>query len=241
MAQDHKDIIDSGASMTTTPRAKYFKVTRWSPPLHIKTASGSVPVQAEGKLTLRGTQPVEVDALLADITHTLVAVCHFDLSGGAVLFQNGRSYILTQPIEFDFSTVMLTGTLRNGLYELDPPNDLDTLELPPDSPTAFAAVAQPLPTWHRRLGHLNYRNLLTLRNSATGFAVAGSTSTDHHCRACLTAKNHRLPSSKAPRIEGLAHVCIVTLMAHSPHPNHLDCATSWSFWTSSHPGLSRPP
>ncbi len=103
-------------------------------------------------------------------------------------------------VEFDISAMPI---LLNSLNSATAEDELEHDQLPADSITPVLAPgsrsnAAPMIIWHRRMAHLNNRDLQSLRDHgiATGMRVIGSSKRHGYCSACIEGKATKLPYNK---------------------------------------------
>ena len=128
------------------------------------------------------------------MTSNLVAVSALEDEGNDVLFSRGRVYIL----KHGSSEKIEIGVREGGLYRL-------TAKL---LKALVHDTINPIELWHRRLAHLHYKALPTLRKVSIGLSEFG----DRHsgvCRGCALGKNDKRPfqcsDNKAKGILDLIH------------------------------------
>ncbi|GJX74093.1 putative ribonuclease H-like domain-containing protein [Tanacetum coccineum] len=164
-------------------------------------AFGSDP--KKGKITGKGkirTTNLDFDDvyLLDELKFNLFSVSKICDKKNSVLFTDTECLILSPSFKLlDESQVVLRAPRQNGVYSLDLKNIV-----PSGGITCLYANAttDESKLWHRRLGHVNFKNLNKL---VKGYLVRGLPSkvfvNDHTCVACKKGKQHKA-SCKPPSI-----------------------------------------
>ena len=117
-----------------------------------------------------------------------------------------------------YKTVLIGNTLSNGLYIIDPSEHTSlsqdknqesvafTTKIEVENPPAQEKISSTeiidMYTWHRRLGHINYKDLKQLPNVANG--ISFKVESEPLCEPCIlgkTVKNpYKLSNNKAKNV-----------------------------------------
>ena len=204
----HKDLplyLDSGASTHISCVRSDFTTFRSIEPRTI-TGVGNSSVAAIGLGAVEILIP-ETSACLTlrnvlyapDAGVRLISISRLDDSGHQLSFANGRCTVLDRS-----SGRKLAECARNSSHLYVLPGSIQSTSLSPSLPLPSPCVALPtlhatpdLETWHRRLGHANFR---TVMDMARGDVVAGMQAdlsrTPQACDACIRGKQTHQPVPK---------------------------------------------
>lgn len=117
-------------------------------------------------------------------SYSLVSVSEMARKGFTINFRN-ESVIITRQ-----GSLIASGTLTKGLYELDIDNN-NTSPL-----SAFVSNVQ---LWHERLGHVHAAGILNMakKNIVDGISIRNGNKPTEICEGCIMGKMHRSPIPKA--------------------------------------------
>lgn len=196
--------IDSGASCHMSLREDWFDELTASSISEITAANSSrMKVAGVGDIELVVQQNGGVRAIktrnvlcVPDLMANLLSVSKIVESGNTIKFVPTGCQI------FDCNSKMIaTATLVNNLYRLD-------------AVSGTCMIAAPrsveIDVWHRRMGHVNYGDLIKMKNGAVdGVDFVNGSSDQDACVACLKGKQARKPfppsDSRAANVLDLVH------------------------------------
>lgn len=191
--------IDSGCSAHVTAQKEWLINVRNSNLPDIMVANETIlPVEKEGEINIRtvtdkGKHDITIkDALyVPGITTNLLSVSQLIKKGNKVIFGSRGCKVYNQK-----GHLIAEADEINNVYKL-------RLEKRPDRAVANLAVSNEI--WHRRFGHLNYKDLRTMQEGAVdGLNVDEKHVDSNICEVCLEGKQSRLPfNNKGHRASGL--------------------------------------
>lgn len=151
--------------------------------------SAKMKVQHSGNANLRinGEQIKVSDVLhVPNLTANLLSVCKIVNSGNSVLFDKTGCTIRNAG-----NQIVAKCKAENGVYKFRGSGEACMLS---------RANADTVVTWHRRLGHIGYQNLLTMKNGAVdGMKFAENAGAVAKCETCAMGKQSRLPFPTSER------------------------------------------
>jgi transposase InsO family protein len=179
-------ILDSGASQHIVCRKDGFQSLRAYTGPSVRGFGGhDLTPLSEGPFTITGTSSGIVtlsSALYMPQAHVnLVSMSALDQEGHSVEVKAGRAIVKRKASERAY----FTATLHNGIYIIDHAQ-----------PRALAATqldGADLDLWHRRLGHLGFRNIRNPQRMSTGIKHFKP----RYCEACATGKQNEKPHTHA--------------------------------------------
>ncbi|THH12698.1 hypothetical protein EUX98_g9791, partial [Antrodiella citrinella] len=210
-----KWIVDSGASATMCSHRDWFMYySPLSSPIKVWLGDERF-INAIGKGRVSLNVPtgngsthnvVLVDVYyVPDLNGNLLSVSQFTNRGGHVNFVGSGCELSDAR-----ATVKVQARNRQGLYILDATVDTSKSALiahlspsSSDPPTPlvanFAGVDKvskaTLDTWHRRLGHVNFKSVLKMvrKGLVDGMEITGDKVSKHTCKPCFEGKHARTP------------------------------------------------
>eukprot|EP00171_Calliarthron_tuberculosum_P001045 IDg1045t1 len=136
-----------------------------------------------------------------DLGYQLLSVSTLDKLGLETSFNHGRCLIKSD------SKTIASGTLSNGLYNLD---------LSEDQVRVDKAMVASLQRWHERLAHVNKAGIKRMIDHGVinGVALNPNGIPDASCSGCILGKSHRSPipkksSSRTRAVLDLVHSDVV--------------------------------
>ena len=204
-------MFDSGASNHYTSRRSQFESFQSIPSIKIETASGFIYGTGKGDVLLNlscGVIRIPDVVYVPDLKeHTnLISVGQLEDSGMEITMRNGRCYVWQK------GSLWASGTREHFVYYLDEMTEaVNNLITYPMNPTnthtshkTFPALLdqqqaesdkadiQPIEVWHRRMGHLNKKYMLRLRQLSEGIEF-GEAPRKHKfdCVDCIKAQQHK--------------------------------------------------
>ena len=203
--QNSPFVLDSGASCHISPERSDFKTLTPTPP-HPITGFGGSCIHAIGigtiELRTKSGSRLTLDRVLfvPNSTVRLISVFSINDSGDNACYFDTNACCVIDP----GGTVILTGTAwkQRRLYRLDclprsvDDSDVNEPSLASSHPTKcsalYATKAPDLETWHRRLGHCNYRTIIDMarRGAVEGMPIDLS-SAPAACDHCILGKQTR--------------------------------------------------
>lgn len=179
-------LVDSGASIHMCGNLDLFESLTDIEEKQIKFGngdtvsscqSGSVILSPDCYPSLHCTLRLSEVLYVPELTANLLSVNQFDSKGVSTFIANGITTFIRNSVELGYAVRM---------------NDLSVL-LPKsiDSHAFSALITQSAELWHRRLGHLGYKNLEILTSISKGMDVSAKSikeSSSHSCTSCLKAK-----------------------------------------------------
>ena len=185
-------VVDSGATDTfVNDESLLTNVIPLVNPIAVSVGDNrTIPATKRGDLKLGGI--VFKDVLLVPrMGYNLLSVRKQGQPGSTKWEFNKTSCALLDAA----GTTLLAGQMEHGLYVLR----AKTLVRPSSPPSALLADSSLL-AWHRRLGHLNVRDVLRLgRSGRLGKGWTAGHSEDVECDECVIGKGTRLPTHPSDR------------------------------------------
>lgn len=183
-------MVDSGASdHLVTGRDFFVNEVKLQPAVMIKVAKKDASVIAENI----GTIVVNVGELQIEINNVLfVPELKSNLLSIRRLVEKGFSVVFDKDCVFinKGDNIVAKGYREGVLYKIH-------FDLPEISESGQALTAEQTVDWHRRLGHVNYRTLSTLKKLQVIDKIEIN---DIKCETCIRGKMCRLPfRKKTPR------------------------------------------
>ncbi|GJR04196.1 putative ribonuclease H-like domain-containing protein [Tanacetum coccineum] len=155
----------------------------------------TLKVKISGKGTITSCLDFEKVSYVEELKFNLLSVSQICDKKHNVLFTDKECLILSPKFKFvDEDLVILRAPRKNDVYSLDLKNII-----PSGGITCLVAKAteDEAVLWHRRLGHVNFKNINKL---VKGNLVRGLPSKtfklDHSCLACRKGKQHRASCKK---------------------------------------------
>lgn len=182
--------VDSGASMHMTPNKEWINNANYKPSLSDITVANDAKVQVLCSGDVQITTDRNYDITVKDVqcvpslTTNLLSVSELIKNGNSVVFEASCCYIRNKNNE-----LVATAESTNGVYKLK--TDL--------SVSACGMLAAPAVAnselWHRRLAHINSRDLDKMRNGVVhGVSYPDSSNMmKDKCVTCCEGKQMRLP------------------------------------------------
>lgn len=186
--------IDSGASQHFSPNLNWLTDKKSSSVSEIVVANDTkLPVSCVGNmmLNINGCDVLVKDVLcVPDLTTNLLSVAKISENQNTVQFDSSGCIYNSE------KELVAKGVISNGIYKLDN-SDVKCL--------LAASKSVSLNLWHRRLGHMNYRDMCRMRNGAVnGVTFDGQANDLKQCEVCCMGKQPRLPfKNVGTRAEGL--------------------------------------
>lgn len=199
--------VDSGASVHLTAHESWLKNMTVQPDLQeIMVANKTkVPVKCKGDvdvITLVGSKKFDVTIrnvlCVPQLTTNLLSVSQLIKNGNSVQFSTNGCRIYNRQSE-----LIAVADLVDNVYKLNSETTDHCLLAAPAMATAN--------TWHRRLGHINFKDLIKMKNGAVdGLACKDEKMSDNKkCVVCCEGKQSRLPfshkGSRATRLLEVIH------------------------------------
>lgn len=180
--------MDSGSSQHYTGQSsdlKHFK--RWKNPRKIKIANGTtVDAEGEGIMRLEGVGFKNTWLVPSFKNTRLISVKALDQQGHTVSFRKGIATITKDGKE------VFTATLNGALYIMDGQENANKVEEVKRQFANKLVLTETLTElWHRRMAHVNYRDLQRLESVGEGMKLDGQLkrSPGHHdCEGCAAGK-----------------------------------------------------
>lgn len=179
--------MDSAASNHITSRGDWLKNVA-------KTAVDKITVANNEKLSVKCSGQVNIstlvdkqsfDIVVNDVLYVpglstnLLSVGQLTRRGNRVLFSGKDCAIYNSADE-----LIATATMENNMYKLN-------VNKPKEH---FAGAAAAVDVWHRRLGHMNYKDLSLMQNVVDGLDFKGKPDINRKtCQTCCEGKQCRLP------------------------------------------------
>ena len=181
--------LDSGCNQHMSPRSDWLKNLIPQANQKIDVANGGV-VEAEGcgtvtiSLANNSTANVQDVILAPELTTNLLSISQIARQGKTVIFDAAGCRVVKTQIDCSENDIIATATIDRGLYRLD------TKEL-----IASTVVVNSHDVWHRRLAHLNRKDMKLLQTKmCTGMDPEPDPQVP--CVSCLKGKQNRLPFPK---------------------------------------------
>lgn len=177
--------LDSGASQHMTVNAHWLSHKSSSDVGEIMVAnSKEIKVECKGSLTMhtraKGTDfDIEVNDVLyvPDLATNLLSVGVITNNGNSIEFDENECWIYNEKHE-----LMVTATKVNNVYKIN--NIRKTLGL-------LSAKISDINIWHRRLGHMNHRDMIKMKNGIVSGIDFNHSRALNPCVPCLQGKQTR--------------------------------------------------
>ncbi|GJT97531.1 putative ribonuclease H-like domain-containing protein [Tanacetum coccineum] len=202
-ALQNKGIVDSGCSRYMTGNKAYlaeYKDFNGGP---VAFGGSKCYITGKGKIKI-GKIDFEGVCFVKEIQHfNLFSVSPMYDKKNKVLFTNSKCLVLSPEFKLpDANQVLLRIPRQNNMYSFN----LENIVLSGGLACLIAkAIIDESNKWHRRLGHVNFKNLNKL---VKGNPVRGLPSkilqNDHTCVACQKGKQHKA-SCKAKSVSSISH------------------------------------
>ena len=130
----------------------------------------------KGELKLNGIEGeiiIKNTLLVPELTKNLISVRHMDELGMETTFKDGECKI------YQDKRLILTGVNKNGLYYLTKTESCNMVNI------------NDYEIWHKRLGHLNLKDMIKLRNDEENEIKFNTPDKQHTCQTCVEAKQTR--------------------------------------------------
>ncbi|GJZ52434.1 putative ribonuclease H-like domain-containing protein [Tanacetum coccineum] len=193
-AVQNKGIVDSGCSRHMT-RNKDFN----GDPVAFRGSKGYIT--GKGKIKT-GKLDFKDECFVKDLHHNLFSVSQICDKKNKVLFTDSECLVLSLEFKLpDANQVLLRIPRQNNMYNFNLENLVPSRGL---ACLITKVTIDESNKWHRRLGHVNFKNLNKL---VKGNLVRGLLSkifqNDHTCVACLKGKQHKA-SCKAKSVSSIS-------------------------------------
>ena len=204
-------ILDSGASRHMCTDGSKLKNFRPSKVNFIQTTNSfTVPVTGEGEVYItcknfQGNLNVLLKNVLCvpQLSTNLVSISCIVNNGAKVKFQEN----ICQVNDEKNRCVMSAKQVSNGIYEIETLHNQPSTTCQQSVSLSATSSTADMVTWHRRLAHLNYRDLSKLLDHAEG--IQFSNTKKPFCKGCVFGKHIKSPyvrsNNKASRILELLH------------------------------------
>lgn len=174
--------IDSGASHHLTPHIDLLKNKRQSTIEFITAADNQkLAVKCVGDLCIEvNDREIEIKDVLcvSGLAANLLSVAKIAERGHQVSFEKQMCTITNRNGE-----VLALANLSNGVYTIRT-----------NSVNAYlAAIPNDMITWHRRLGHVNFKDLMKINKLNKNGSLFDEKGPMPICEVCIKAKHSRLP------------------------------------------------
>lgn len=196
--QDREEVdalADSGASKTMTPYRHRLSKYRCITPFTLNSASGNDLIAIGIGFMTFGNAVVEA-LHVKNLTHTLLSVSQLtqDMDTSFIVRGN-RAYFIG-------SGVRITAHRRGNLFFVKHEKPIDADWDDTALAVTMPADATDVATWHRRLGHINAKDIRLLAETpACGVRLTDAESdfTVKNCEACLAGKHNTVQSKQPAR------------------------------------------
>ncbi|KAK2922999.1 Ribonuclease H superfamily [Fusarium oxysporum f. sp. vasinfectum] len=186
-------VLDSGASMHTFCKRENFSTLHpWSGGQTVGIGETQITPQGLGNYILRlkgfdGPRHLALDNSVysPEGRFNLVSISALTRKGAKISFGDNQARVA-----YD-NQVILTATVRSGIYVVDQPDEAINAAL------ASLVISDPeLQIWHERLGHLSENGIKALRGMAHGIhpILRGE-----NCEPCIVGKQKERPHQKSIR------------------------------------------
>ncbi|GJW21447.1 putative ribonuclease H-like domain-containing protein [Tanacetum coccineum] len=186
-----KGFVDSGCSRHMTGNIAYLSNFKEFDGGHVTFGGGAYGGRISGKGTLK-TDNLDFNDVyvINELNFNLFSVSHVCDKKNFVLFIDTECLVLSPNFKLpDESQVLLKIPRKDNMYSFDLKNIV-----PKESLTCLVAKATSDESmlWHRRLGHINFKNInkLVEENLVRGLPLKRFEN-DQTCVACLKGKQHR--------------------------------------------------
>ncbi|KAH7464999.1 hypothetical protein FOMA001_g17187 [Fusarium oxysporum f. sp. matthiolae] len=196
-------VLDSGASMHTFCKRENFSTLHpWSGGQTVGIGETQITPQGLGNYILRlkgldGPRHLALDNSVysPEGRVNLVSISALTRKGAKISFGDNQARVA-----YD-NRVILTATVRSGIYVVDQPDEAINTAL------ASLVISDPeLQIWHERLGHLSESGIKALRGMAHGIhpILRGQ-----NCEPCIAGKQKERPHRKSIRKGTYPLECVV--------------------------------
>ncbi|GJT45142.1 retrovirus-related pol polyprotein from transposon TNT 1-94 [Tanacetum coccineum] len=189
--QEDQGYVDSGCSRHMTGNMSYLSDFKEFDGGYVTFGGGAKGGRITGKGTLKtGKLDFEDVYFVKELQFNLFSVSQMCDKKNSVLFTDTGCFVLSPDFKLtDESQVLLKVPRKNNMYSVDMKNIV-----PKESLTCLVAKAtlDESMLWHRRLGHINFKNInkLVKDNLARGLP-SKRFENDQTCVACLKGKQHK--------------------------------------------------
>ena len=182
-----KWIIDSGSSSCMVNKKEYLNNIENINPINIEIANGeSIKCEKKGTLEIPTIKngfklKIENTLYLPNLSKNLISVQHLGKHGIDTQFKDGKCNLMKD------DEIILKSELKNKLYYLN-------INLKNES--TYLTNEQENSIWHQRMGHLNYNDLISIKElNLKQVSKLNHTS----CEICLQGKQTKAKISKNPK------------------------------------------
>ncbi|GKB59979.1 putative ribonuclease H-like domain-containing protein [Tanacetum coccineum] len=189
--KEDQGYVDSGCSRHMTGNMSYLSDFKEFDGGYVTFGGGAKGGRITGKGTLKtGKLDFEDVYFVKELQFNLFSVSQMCDKKNSVLFTDTGCFVLSPDFKLtDESQVLLKVPRKNNMYSVDMKNIV-----PKESLTCLVAKAtlDESMLWHRRLGHINFKNInkLVKDNLARGLP-SKRFENDQTCVACLKGKQHK--------------------------------------------------
>ncbi|GJX03239.1 putative ribonuclease H-like domain-containing protein [Tanacetum coccineum] len=196
-----KGVIDSGCSRHMTGNKCYLTEYKDYDGGFVSFRDGKGRISRKGKIKT-GTLDFDNVYFCKELKYNLFSVSQICNKKNNVLFTNTECLVLSSDFKLlDESQVLLRVPRKDNIYSIDLKSVVPTKGLT----CLFAkATIDESNLWHRRLGHINFKNMnkLVRRNLVRGLP-SKIFENDHSCVACQKGKQHKA-SCKAKLVNSIS-------------------------------------
>ncbi|GJR26397.1 putative ribonuclease H-like domain-containing protein [Tanacetum coccineum] len=188
--QDDTGFIDSGCSWHMTGNIAYLSDFKEFDGAYVTFGGGAHGGRISGKETLK-TDSLDFEDVyfVIELKFKLLSVSQMCDKKNYVLFTDTECLVLSPNFKLPDENQILKISRKDNMYSFDMKNIV-----PKESLTCLVAKAtlDELMLWHRRLGHINFKNInkLVKDNLVRGLPTKHFEN-DQTCVACLKGKQHR--------------------------------------------------
>ncbi|GJR68724.1 putative ribonuclease H-like domain-containing protein [Tanacetum coccineum] len=191
LQMDDTGFINSGCSRNMTRNIAYLSNFKEFDRVYVTFGGGAYGGRISGKGTLK-TDSLDFDDVyfVNELQFNLFSVSQMCDKKNYVLFTNTECLVLSPNFKLpDKNQILLKIPRKDNMYSFDMKNIV-----PKESLTCLVAKATSDESmlWHRRLGHINFKNInkLVKENLVRGLPLK-CFENDQTCVACLKGKQHR--------------------------------------------------
>lgn len=192
MKEDESWIIDSGATCHMTKNKRWIReYEEDTEKREIKVANGEVILsegQGDVSLDLKfSKKTVKNVKFVPQLSANLLSVSQIAKNGNVCVFTKNKFKVFADENCSIRGKVEATGTLDGGVYKLDA-RTLNSNNVKSNAKDKSFQTGESVSeiTWHRRLGHLNYRSMCVLKKIVKGLKF--SSSHKEPCIPCIEGK-----------------------------------------------------
>nr|GEW51172.1 hypothetical protein [Tanacetum cinerariifolium] len=194
--QEDQGYVNSRCSRHMTGNMSYLSHFKEFNEGYVTFGGGAKGGRITGKGTLKiGKLDFEDVYFVKELKFNLFSVSQICDKKNSVLFTDTGCFVLSLNFKLaDKSQVLLKVPRRNNMYSVDMKNIV-----PKESLTYLVAKAtlDESMLWHRRLGHINFKNINKLvKDNLVRGLPSKCFENDQTCVACLKGKQHKASSSK---------------------------------------------